>query len=289
MHETQADWTFAKLLESIQSDEMLGDVVCELSKEMNSHDIVQVPLGFLIEPCCKENGNFIRYLYPTATVPELSMRNAATVLMGASKQLRWPEKNFTNPDDYKQGNGLKRLYDDIIDFLMSRNLGFAPGCENTSGKEFVRGLQGVLFSLQPHLKTLQDRKKNFVPVYFEPLIKNVYNNPASHHHKRSPLSREVLNKLGSSLYTLLSVPWLQRPKWKECAESIKALAANIDDYRTYLEHQGKQQLIRHRSPTPLRSITDGKSSNIHMIKSASVRSVRLISRCCNACLCRIIL
>ena len=285
MQETLADWTFTKLLECILSsshlDELPGmetELVCKLSKEINSPERVEVPLGFVIEPCCKENGNFIRYLYPTASISPLPVRNAATVLMTASKQLRWPENFFTSPDDYERGNGFKKLYDDIVDFLMSRQLGFAPGCENTSGKVFVRGLQSVLFALQPHLKTLQDRKKTFVPTYFEPLIEKVYNNPVSHHHKCPPLSQEVLNKLGSSLYTLLSVPWLQRPKWKECVDSIKALAVNIDDYRTYLEHQGKQQLIRHRSPTPLRSVTDGKSANIHVVKGASVRSAHLISR-----------
>ena len=71
MQETQADWTFTKLLECILSsslghlDELPGmetEVVCKLSKEINSPERVEVPLGFVIEPCCKENGNFIRYL-----------------------------------------------------------------------------------------------------------------------------------------------------------------------------------------------------------------------------------
>ena len=77
MQETQVDWTFTKLLECILSIssshlvELLSvetEVVCKLSKEINSPERVEVPLGFVIEPCCKENGNFIRYLYPTASI-----------------------------------------------------------------------------------------------------------------------------------------------------------------------------------------------------------------------------
>ena len=38
---------------------MVTEVVCKLSKEVNSPERVEVPLGFVIEPWCKEN---VRYL-----------------------------------------------------------------------------------------------------------------------------------------------------------------------------------------------------------------------------------
>ena len=56
--EDAGDWTFTKLLECILSsshlDELPGmetEVVCKLSKEINSPERVEVPLGFVIEPC----------------------------------------------------------------------------------------------------------------------------------------------------------------------------------------------------------------------------------------------
>ncbi len=270
-----------KLLEAVQTEDLDEAPICELSLEMNSApaDRVQVPLCFIVDQCCRMNGTFVRYLYPVPScTPLVSRRNAATVLMSASKQLRWPDKHFSSQEDYDKGNGDKKLHDDIIDFLKTRGLGFSPGCENTSGKEFVGLLQSVLFAVQPHLQKLHGRKKNFIPCYFGPLMEKVYNNPSAHHHKCPPLTQAFLDKLSSSLYVVLDVPWLQKPRWNECASSLKALVLNIDEYRNYLEHQASQQNIRHRSPTPLRCTADGKSTNIHVMKGASVRSADLISR-----------
>jgi hypothetical protein len=79
------------ILSPSHQDELIGvaEVVYKLSKAMNSPERVEFPLG---ENCCKENGNFIWYLYPTASISPLPARNAATALMAVSKQLRWPEK-----------------------------------------------------------------------------------------------------------------------------------------------------------------------------------------------------
>ena len=70
MFEVHPDWTFAKLLEvslqSVPQSEWLdadGDEpVCELRKEMNAHsaELVQVPLQFIIDQCCRVNGSFVR-------------------------------------------------------------------------------------------------------------------------------------------------------------------------------------------------------------------------------------
>lgn len=83
--------------------------------------------------------------------------NPAKCCDSASKELRWPDKNFKTSQE----------------FLKSRSLGFSAGCENTTGKEFVRALQSVFFALQPHLKTLQGRKKPFILLFFDPIIETV--------------------------------------------------------------------------------------------------------------------
>jgi hypothetical protein len=70
--------------------------------------------------CCKENGKLIWYLYPTASVSPCtsSEKCSYTVLMEAAR----PEKYFISQE---------RLYDDIVNFLIARQLEFAPECENT--------------------------------------------------------------------------------------------------------------------------------------------------------------
>ena len=88
MFEVHPDWTFAKLLEvsllSVPQSEWLDadsdGPVCELRKEMNAHsaELVQVPLQ-----CCRVNGSFVRYLYPSTSQSTVE-KNVIEVLMNAS-------------------------------------------------------------------------------------------------------------------------------------------------------------------------------------------------------------
>ena len=74
------------------------------------------------------------------------------------------------------------------------------------------------------LHTLLTRNAAFVPPSFAPLLEKVYNNPAAHHHKASPLSQGRLNKLCKSLYVVLAFPVMETAKWRECATATQQLA-----------------------------------------------------------------
>ena len=52
---------------------------------MNAHsaELVQVPLQFIIDQCCRVNGSFVRYLYPSTSQSTVE-KNAIEVLMIAS-------------------------------------------------------------------------------------------------------------------------------------------------------------------------------------------------------------
>ena len=287
--EIQFDWTFAKLFEvalpfvqANDSSGVIGQPVCFLSSDIKCFQSlsVQVPLEFNASDCCKINGSFVKYLCPCEPRLVSCTRSAVDVLMGAAKEPRWPEKNFSSRQDYQAGNGDKRLFDDIVDFLMDKKLGFTGGCEHTSGKQFIKTLQNVLFTIQPHLCTLKARNSSFIPSFFYPLMTEVYNEPSKHHHKPTPLSQERLDKLSSSLYGVLSFPWMQNSRWKDLANAVSLLAKNIDDYHGYLKRKAEEQVDRHRSLTPLRSPSDGSSSHVRSIVRASVRSELLIKRYC---------
>ena len=287
MFEAEYNWTFTKLLETAKV-QVLPDWLPDLDAQPERFlsriiehlfsECVQVPLGFNVLECCRMNGNFVQYVYPCSSTAAQTQQNALTVLMSAAKELRFPHKNFKTAEEYKRGNGDKRLQDDIVEFLQDKQLGFVGGCENTSGKEFVRTLQNTLFTLQPHLSTLQERKAAFIPPYFVPLLQKVYNNPAAHHHKPAPLTQDRLDKLSRSLYTVLAFPWMQKPRWKQCADATCQLTMNVDMYHDYLKRTAEEQNHRHRSPTPLRFPSDGKSAHVQSIVTASCRPQALISR-----------
>lgn len=154
--------------------------------------------------------------------------------------MKWPDLNFKTPDEYKEGNGDKCMYDDTIRFLQSKQLGFTGGCHLTSGKEYIKTIQTVLFTLQLHLHTLHRRK---APLFFSPLLEKEYNNPAAHHHKAPPLSQDRLDKLIKYLYMVLAFPVMGTSKWRECATATRQLAINLDEYCKHLKlHQNNNDL-----------------------------------------------
>ena len=127
-------------------------------------------MGFNIRECCKLNGNSISCVYAPSREIVLPERRAAAVLMHSAKELKWPCMNFTPLEEYLAGNGDKCLYDNTMWFLQEKQLGFMGGCHLPSGKEYVRTIHTVLFTLHPHLLTLRGRKANFVPPFSSPLL-----------------------------------------------------------------------------------------------------------------------
>ena len=254
MYQVELDWSFAKLLEVLWTKDNNGEEPeCYLSQDMKPSfsNRVQVMMGFNVIECCRINGNFISYIFSDSREEVASPQRSATSVL-----------------------------------MLSKQLGFTGGCHLTSGKEYIKTIQTVLFTLQPHIRTLYRRKANFVPLFFSPLLEKGYNNPATHRHKAPPLSQDRLNKLVKRLYVVLAFPVLETAKWKECATATRQLAMNLDEYCRHLQVQSEQQQSRHLSPTPLRFPSDGKSSHISTIVGGSVRTTHLIERyieCACAC------
>jgi hypothetical protein len=208
-----------------------------------------------------------------------TQRNAFTVMMSAAKELKFPSKVFSTPERYEVGRGDHRLHDDVVDFLKQKCLGFSPGTENTTGKQVTKSSSDALFYLQPHLMTLSGRISNFVPTYFSCILSgNVYNNPQLHRHAVPPIKRESLDKISDPLYSLMMLPLMQSSKWNEFSIAIKALVTNIQKYKEYLQQQAEKMQEAHRSPTPVRSICDSKSTHVKFIPEVSIRKPYLISR-----------
>ena len=170
------------------------------------------------------------------------------------------------------------LYSDIIEFLSNHSLGFHAGVECTSGKLVVSALQKALFYLQPHLSTLNGRKSNFVPVYFKPLIEKNYNDPSSHHHAIKPLEKTKLYNILQRLYDCLALPAIGMPRWDSFKSSLEEIALNISNYVSYLSEKSESMSLAHHSSTPMRTPSDGSSSNVRFISSNGARKPHFITR-----------
>lgn len=92
------------------------------------------------------------------------------------------------------------------------------------------------------------------------------------------MKREALEKVSGPLFSLLILPVMQTPAWKEFAAAIRALAENAHKYCTYLEEKADTMQQVHHSASTVRSIHDGNPSSVKFITKADVRKPNLIAR-----------
>ena len=283
MHLCTGEHTFALLLEEVRGDNEWppNGCTCSLTQRADSphSESVTVPMAFNVRECCAMNGRYIRFFFPPSTTEDGKSRggevNAYSVLMESARESKLPSKLLTN---YETGRGDLRLHDDIIDFLRERNLGFSPGLENTTGSLIVKCLTDALFYIQPHHKTLQARIPNFLPPYFSDLFSKVYNDPKAHKHAVPQLKSVQLNEVSAPLYSILLLPMMTRSQWKDFSAALAMLAENFKKYSEYLDEKTSTMSQMHASTTPARSISDGKSVNIKIIKAEGARKPNLITR-----------
>lgn len=281
MYKVQPEYTFSKLLEEALATScvVVGESEhvpeCYLSNDVKFVTRVKVSLEFLVMECCEANGKCVRYIFSASKPTSGStLKNAAEVLMSNAKKLCLPNKI----DSGARNRGDIQLYNDIIQFMMNKSLGFHPGTEQASGRQIIVALQKVLFYIQPHLQTLNGRKANFVPVYFQPLLQRAYNNPSSHGHSVKPLERSKLETLSQSIFDCLSLPIINAPLWSLFKSALEELSFNVVGYVHYLESNVERVTRVHRSPTPMRSPKDGSSSCVRIIHASKARKPELVAR-----------
>ncbi len=227
---------------------------------------VQVP------ECCEANGKCVRFIFTVlAECTGPSCRNATDVSMSSAQTLHLPKEI----DSSANNRGDVLLYNDIICFMSNRSLGFHAGTEQTSGKQIIVALQKLLFYIEPHLRTLNGRKANFVPTYFQPLLQTVHNNPTSHGHSVKPLER---SKFENPFSIYLSLPAISTRNWCPFKSALEELSFNVTGYVHYLESNSERVAEVHRSPTPIRLPTDGCSSCVRMIRANKARKPELVAR-----------
>lgn len=280
MLEASSEYTFTKLLEiALDKTSCCIDVNSECKCYL-SHDSkgtrVQVPLEFIVVQCCELNGRWVQFVLPGVQPASNRsvQRSAVDVLMNSSTKLRLPKEIGSNDNC----RGDVRLYNDIIRFISDHSLGFCTGTEQTSGKLVVSALQKLFFYIEPHLSTLKGRKANFVPSYFQPLLKTVYNNPTSHHHAIKPLEKSKLDNLSQGLFDCLSLPFISTPRWLPFKTALEELSFNLVGYIDYLKAKSERMTEVHESISPVRSPTDGSSSCIRKICANKARKTDLIAR-----------
>ena len=246
MYEADNQHTFTKLLEDAMAKpsciaDINSECKCYLSQDGKSNK-VQVPLEFNVLQCCELNGKWVLFILSNDHGASSSInipRSAFELLMASSRKLHLPKEMGSST------RGDIRLYNDIIHFMSNNSLGFHAGVEQTSGKLIVSTLQKVLFYIEPHLTTLNGRKANFLPTYFQPLLNTVYNNPTAHHHAVKPLEKSKLDDLSQILFECLSLSCLYPSKWQPFKSALEELSFNLVGYIDYLKSKNDRMIEVH--------------------------------------------
>lgn len=69
-----------------------------------------------------------------------------------------------------------------------------------------------------------------------------------------------------------------KSQWKDFSDAVRVLAENFKKYSEYLDENSSTMAQVHSSMTPARTVSDGKSVNIKIIKADSARKPNLIAR-----------
>ena len=160
---------------------------------------------------CREYGMHILFHLASGeavsgAAPMLSGPNAFQILMQSSRERVLPQK--TPEGDQIRGN--QKLLNDVIAVLENKNIAWSPQSGSSIGESSVNQLTSVLWYLDPHHDTLQERG---LRIHKELSHLSGYNDWQRKKIKKPQLSASGLDGYIESLSRLVSQPWLARAEY----------------------------------------------------------------------------
>ena len=153
-------------------------------------------------------------------------------------------------------NKKDELYNDLIALFVSCGALLYEAEIKSYGKKLVTTLRDVLWHIDGHHAILAKRAFS-IPLIFKKFVN--YNVPElSKHRKRRTcnISSAQLQSFVEDLLVILEYSHWERPQWKTIKPSITELCNGLASYIEYLSQKNKRAKLNHRSPTPVREISD---------------------------------
>ena len=147
----------------------------------------------------------------------------------------------------------------LIELLEQKQLGWSPDCVQTTGRKFVDLMTDVLWYTDVHAKTLESRSLA-IPSLFSDF--SGFNKPENHGHKQPPMEATKLRTYSLNLFRISEEPWLNKTRWLEVNQAIKAFASNLAFYCDYLDQQRKKATEHHQSLVPVRLPSEAESFRV---------------------------
>ena len=174
-----------------------------------------------------------------------SRPNALEVLMSSQRRILLPKKVESETPRADQ-----RMFNDIIDFLASWNIGWSPDTVETVGKKCVKVLCGALWYLDPHHNRFRDRSLA-LPARFEKF--QGYNDWKKKKEKCPQLSQAELDRHVQAVSALLSQPWSHKACFKPLQSKLVEL---VESMKRYLKKHNEAMKVVHSSTSILRPVEE---------------------------------
>lgn len=144
-----------------------------------------------------EFGKYFKFVLRMTTESGLcsTQTNAFTILMSEAGRLAWPEKY-----EIVRKNNRQKLYNDIVELLQEKNLGWTKQNVLSEGRPFVLQLADILWQMDGHHEKLAAQTCP-IPEFFSKFQK--YNVPENYKQRRPNLKRESVSFMSQQLFNIL--------------------------------------------------------------------------------------
>lgn len=159
-------------------------------------------------------------------------------------------------------NKKHQLKNDLLCFMEEKELMWPEKEVSDVGEVFVQSLVDLLWYIDNHHSTLNERSHKVPPIFDR---FSGYNMPQAHkHRKRSAdnLSSILLTDYSNKLFKCLQSCYWERSIWRNFKTDVEMLAKSAHDYASYLRDQNKRMKAVHCSMSPIRSMADNISFQV---------------------------
>ncbi|XP_061174307.1 uncharacterized protein LOC133183363 [Saccostrea echinata] len=137
--------------------------------------------------------------------------------------------------------------------MRKHSFGFTNHQVNSVGNHVVSTLTQTFWYLDPHHEKFQKRGLQ-LPKLFKDL--SGYRDLKVQHKKIPQVTSIDLKENAQNLSSLLTIPWMMNPQFKELYTSIEDLISHLKKYEEYLCDCNKKMKANHESTVPIRDLKD---------------------------------
>ncbi|CAG8633361.1 11116_t:CDS:2 [Ambispora leptoticha] len=186
-------------------------------------------------------------------------RNYFTILMQNAHRAKLYFPTFSQ---LEKSNRKLNLRSDIVDWIRRHGGGWSiQSYADTQGKQFVTCLTETIWYIDMRdYKKFEDRSYHIPELFLEFFGRA---NPEAHKHSRKPFDANELNLHCQALAPYATSSWILKENFNWLRDALDGFIVAISDYVGFLQRQREITAINHASKTPVRTVDQATTVQIH--------------------------